>query len=132
MTPDADMMLVAARELRELRNVKHALDLEQLGLALAQVSIDGAQAMNGRGRVTLDVEVHPETCAFVVTDDGPGISPAVQAALSRPFRTTKTRGLGVGVAIARRIVEEHGGGLTFAPGPGKGTVVTLRLPRRAA
>jgi PAS domain S-box-containing protein len=107
-------------------------DLEQLGLALAQVLINGAQAMNGRGRIGLDVEARRETCAFVVTDGGPGIPPDVQATLSRPFRTTKTQGLGVGVAIARRIVEEHGGGLTFASGQGKGTVVTLELPRHAA
>jgi PAS domain S-box-containing protein len=107
-------------------------DLDQLGLALAQVLINGAQAMEGRGRIALDVEVCSETCAFVVSDDGPGIPPDVQATLSRPFRTTKTRGLGVGVTIARRIVEEHGGGLTFASGSGKGTVVTLRLPRQAA
>jgi PAS domain S-box-containing protein len=107
-------------------------DLEQLGLALAHVLINGAQAMDGRGRIALDVEVWHETCAFVVSDDGPGIPPEVQATLSRPFRTTKTRGLGVGVTIARRIVEEHGGALTFASGPGKGTVVTLQLPRHAA
>jgi PAS domain S-box-containing protein len=107
-------------------------DLEQLGLALAQVLINGAQAMNGRGRIALNVEMRPGTCAFVVIDDGPGIPPEVQATMSRPFRTTKTQGLGVGVAIARRIVEEHGGGLTFASGPGKGTVVTLELPRHAA
>jgi two-component system CheB/CheR fusion protein len=106
-------------------------DLEQLGLALAQVLINGAQAMNGRGRITLDVEMRPGTCAFVVTDEGPGIPPDVQANLSRPFRTTRTQGLGVGVAMARRIAEEHGGGLTFASGPERGTAVTLRLPRHA-
>lgn len=104
-------------------------DLEQLGLALAQVMINGAQAMDGRGRIVLDIDMRPATCAFVVTDEGPGIPPDVQASLSRPFRTTKTRGLGVGVAIARRIMEEHGGDLTFASAPGKGTVVTLELPR---
>jgi signal transduction histidine kinase len=80
----------------------------------------------------LDVAVEAETCAFVVTDEGPGIPPDVQASLPRPFRTTKTYGLGVGVAIARRVLEEHGGGLTFASTPGKGTIVTLHLPRCAA
>ena len=107
-------------------------DLEQLGLALAQVLINGAQAMNGRGRIALDVEVRPETCAFVVTDEGPGFRRTCRRLYRGHFGPTKTRGLGVGVAIARRIVEEHGGGLTFGSGPGKGTVVTLRLPRHAA
>jgi PAS domain S-box-containing protein len=107
-------------------------DVEQLGVALAQVLINGAQAVNGHGQVVLNVEVRPESCAFVVTDDGPGMSREMQAALSRPFRTTKTRGLGVGVAIARRIVEEHGGHIMFSSEPGRGTTVTLQLPRQAA
>jgi PAS domain S-box-containing protein len=115
----------------DANNVVLRGDLEQLGLALAQVLINGAQAMDGRGRVTLHAEIDPATCAFVVTDEGPGIPPDVRETLSRPFRTTKTRGLGVGVAIARRIVEEHGGELTFVSNPGKGTVVTLGLPRHA-
>jgi PAS domain S-box-containing protein len=106
-------------------------DLEQLGVALAQVLINGAQAVNGQRQVVLNVEARPDSCAFVVTDDGPGMSREMQAMLSRPFRTTKTRGLGVGVAVARRIVEEHAGNLTFASEPGQGTTVTLQLPRPA-
>jgi PAS domain S-box-containing protein len=121
-------------EVRSLdaRSIALRGDLEQLGIALAQVLINAAQAVNGRGDVLLDVEARSESCAFVVTDNGPGISPDLQAALSRPFRTTKTRGLGVGVAIARRVVVEHGGALTFVSEPAKGTVVTLQLPRQAS
>jgi PAS domain S-box-containing protein len=116
----------------DARDVMLRGDVEQLALALGHVLINAAQAMNGGGRITLDLETRPATCAFVVADDGPGIPPEMRENLSRPFRTTKTRGLGVGVAIARRIVEEHGGGLAFAAGPAKGTVVTLQLPRHAA
>jgi PAS domain S-box-containing protein len=107
-------------------------DLEQLAVAIVQMLINAAQAMQGDGCIRLCVEVSPGACAFTVSDDGPGIPADLRPRLSKPFNTTKTRGLGLGLAIARRIAEQHDGRLTLESEPGRGTVAALNLPRQAA
>jgi PAS domain S-box-containing protein len=107
-------------------------DLEHLAIALVQMLVNAAQAVQGNGRVSLRVETSADTCAFAVSDDGPGIPSDVRPRLSKPFHTTKTRGLGLGLAIARRVAEQHDGRLTIESEPGRGTIVALHLPRQAA
>jgi len=73
-------------------------------------------AEKGRGTVTL--EVH---------DSGPGMTAEQLERVGRPFYTTKARGLGVGLAMARRVVERAGGRLEIDSAPGRGTTVRLQL-----
>jgi two-component system, NtrC family, sensor histidine kinase HydH len=70
----------------------------------------------GRGMVLLEVR-----------DNGPGLSAEQLARVGQPFYTTKPRGLGVGLAMARRIVERAGGRLEIDSAPGRGTAVRLHL-----
>jgi two-component system nitrogen regulation sensor histidine kinase GlnL len=65
-----------------------------------------------------------------VADDGPGIPAEVRARIFDPFFTTKAKGLGLGLAICHRIIEEHRGVIKVesAPAPQRGTVVTCFLP----
>ena len=68
---------------------------------------------------------------FSVIDDGPGIAPEAQERLFRPFERVKgsrAPGAGLGLALARRVAELHGGSLTLQSAPGKGAVFTVRLP----
>jgi two-component system nitrogen regulation sensor histidine kinase NtrY len=104
-------------------------DLEHLAIALMQMLFNAAQAVRENGCVRLRVETSVDNCAFAVSDDGPGIPLDVRSRLSKPFHTTKTRGLGLGLAIARRVAEEHDGRLTIESEPGRGTIVALHLPR---
>lgn len=64
-----------------------------------------------------------------VRDDGRGIDPAVLARLFEPFATGRKDGAGLGLAIARRIVERHGGELRLVPHAGPGAAFEVRLPR---
>ncbi len=66
-----------------------------------------------------------------VQDSGEGMSPQILAWLGEPFRTTRARGMGLGVAIARANVEAHGGMLSFESAPGVGTTATAWIPGRA-
>jgi len=63
-----------------------------------------------------------------VIDDGEGIPEATRARLFTPFFTTKDKGLGLGLALCHRIVEEHHGAIQISSAPGKGTAVSCFLP----
>jgi signal transduction histidine kinase len=63
-----------------------------------------------------------------VADEGPGIPEATRAKLFTPFFTTKDSGLGLGLAICHRILEEHKGAIQVASEPGQGTTVTCFVP----
>jgi two-component system nitrogen regulation sensor histidine kinase GlnL len=63
-----------------------------------------------------------------VIDDGQGIADATRARLFTPFFTTKEKGLGLGLALCHRIIEEHRGGIQIASEPGRGTAVSCFLP----
>ena len=63
-----------------------------------------------------------------IIDEGSGIAPDVRAKIFDPFFTTKDRGLGLGLAICHRIIEEHQGAIQIDSTPGRGTTVTCFLP----
>jgi two-component system nitrogen regulation sensor histidine kinase GlnL len=63
-----------------------------------------------------------------VTDDGTGIPPEARGRVFDPFFTTRERGLGLGLALCHRILDEHRGAIQIEPGPGRGTTVTCFLP----
>jgi signal transduction histidine kinase len=63
-----------------------------------------------------------------IQDSGPGMSRAQIANAFKPFHTSKARGLGVGLPLARRIVERFGGSIALTSEPGKGTIVDVLLP----
>ena len=62
-----------------------------------------------------------------VRDDGPGLTREQLARVGQPFYTTKPRGLGVGLALSRRVLDRCGGRLEIESAPGRGTVVRLCL-----
>jgi signal transduction histidine kinase len=63
-----------------------------------------------------------------VRDTGPGIPREIQHRIFDPFFTTKAKGVGLGLSISYRIVQEHGGRLRFTSQPGRGTTFYVHLP----
>ena len=63
-----------------------------------------------------------------VSDDGPGIDPAVAERAFEPFVSTKEGGTGLGLASVHRIAQNHGGTVTVLPSPGGGAHFRLRIP----
>ena len=103
-------------------------DPAQLQLVLQNVLMNAAQAMNGQGRVGVAITGSDGTCRVSITDAGPGMPPDVLEHAFEPFFTTKSRGTGLGLPLAKRIVEAHGGQIEIATPSSGGTVVTLTLP----
>jgi signal transduction histidine kinase len=87
-----------------------ALQIEQVLVNLLQNSIEAVEGTAER-RITVSAVEDEKFVRVSVEDSGPGIDPTRQEQLFQPFATTKTSGLGVGLAISRTIVEDHGGSL---------------------
>jgi signal transduction histidine kinase len=98
---------------------------------------NAAEATEGAGTVTLRTRAarvplggrETEAVIIEVVDDGNGISPEVEKRLFDPFFSTKETGTGLGLPIAARIVERHGGMLQYQTRPGHGTTFGVVLPR---
>ena len=98
----------------------------QVWLNLARNALE-AVGEKGTVRVGWHEEV-PGQVAVTFTDDGSGIEPEDLPRVAQPFFTTKKGGTGLGLPIAQRIVERHGGTLVLAPALGRGTVATVTIP----
>jgi signal transduction histidine kinase len=99
--------------------------------ALEVIVKNAIDALSGRGgRIEVEVEGGDSLAQVSVRDDGPGVAPEMQDQLFEPGVSSKTGGWGMGLALARRIVEQqHGGRVAFRPGEGgRGSVFVLEFP----
>jgi signal transduction histidine kinase len=119
-----------ARLARDLPSVKaDALQIEQVIVNLVR---NAAEALTDAGRYDGKVAIEAEGDAgglvvIRVRDNGPGFDPGLAERATAPFTTTKTDGLGLGLSLARSIVEAHGGRLSIESGP-SGATVSFTLP----
>ncbi|MCI0457453.1 MAG: ATP-binding protein, partial [Gemmataceae bacterium] len=100
----------------------------QAFLNLVQNSLE-AMTADGHLRVTLAAEGGEQVVC--VADTGPGIAPEALPHIFEPFFTTKKEGTGLGLAHARRVIEQHNGSIECQSAPGQGTLFTIRLPALA-
>ena len=107
------------------------VDPTLMTIVFQNLLINSAQAMHGRGVITVALSVSDGWQRVDVIDQGPGIHPEIRAALFRPFKTTKARGSGLGMATAKRLVELHYGRISVNCPPDGGTTVSVELPSPA-
>jgi PAS domain S-box-containing protein len=102
----------------------------QLKQIFLNLIANARQAMPNGGIVRVEARREGGFAVATVSDDGPGIEPAVLERIFEPFFTTKrlTGGTGLGLSVSFGIAESHGGTLTVASEPGHGAAFTLRLP----
>ena len=103
-------------------------DVFALGRVYRNLITNAIQATQAGGRVTVSTARDRDHVEVSVTDTGSGIPSERLNAIFDDFVTTKKRGLGLGLAITRRIVEQLGGTITVASEVGKGTTFTMRFP----
>jgi two-component system sensor kinase FixL len=99
-----------------------------LQIVFLNLLVNGAHAMRGRGSIKVSVNVSEAACHIAFNDSGPGIPPETLEKIFSPFFTTKSRGSGLGLPTARRLVEAHRGTIHVLCPPGGGTRVTVQLP----
>jgi signal transduction histidine kinase len=130
--------LAVERDFEVPGGLRVALDVDKIRRAVSNVAANARDAMGGRGRLHLSARVETYTgadgpgeyLALVIADDGPGVSPEIRDRVFEPFVTLgKKRGTGLGLAVARRFVEDHGGRLELAASPPeRGARFRLVLP----
>ncbi len=103
-------------------------DAQLLKIVFVNLLVNAAHSMRGHGAIHVALTSIADTCQIAFTDEGPGIPPEVLEKIFVPFFTTKTRGSGLGLPTARRLVEAHRGKITIACPPDGGTIVTIQLP----
>jgi signal transduction histidine kinase len=111
-----------------LPEVEH--DSDQIHQVLLNLLLNAVQAMERTGTVRVEIGSRQDCdCAcVVVTDDGRGISPQSLPNIFRPFYTTRGDGTGLGLSLARRIVEDHEGRIEVSSVLGEGSQFTVLLP----
>ncbi len=103
-------------------------DPEQLKQVLLNLVINAIQASEGRGAVHLEAGAWNGCISISVRDEGRGVPSEQRDHIFDPFFTTKENGTGLGLAVASKIVEQHGGVLTAENNPDKGMTFRLELP----
>ncbi len=98
--------------------------LQAAGYSVGSLRMDGGSD----GEVVLAVRRAGDALAFMVRDNGPGMTPAVVTRLFEPFFTTRAEGTGLGLAIARGVARAHGGNIEVSSMLGVGTEFTVTLP----
>jgi len=106
------------------------VDPHQMIQVLGNLVVNACQAMSGRGALTVAACRDKEMVAVAVTDTGPGIAAENMVRLFEPLFTTKARGIGLGLAVSRKLAEANGGRIEARNNTGRGATFTVFLPVR--
>ncbi len=103
-------------------------DPAQIHQVLLNMLLNAIQAVAREGRIVVTLQKQTDYATVSIADNGPGISPENLKNIFRPFFTTKGHGTGLGLSLARRIVEDHAGHIEVTSTPGQGTTFVVFLP----
>jgi two-component system, NtrC family, sensor histidine kinase HydH len=109
-----------------LPEVEH--DSDQIHQVLLNLLLNAVQAIEGEGIIRVEIGSRDNRAIVLVSDSGRGIAPQNLTHTFRPFYTTKGNGTGLGLSLARRIVEEHHGRIAVTSRVGKGNRFEAVLP----
>jgi signal transduction histidine kinase len=112
-------------------------DRVQLQQVLLNLVVNAVEAMSSEGNGVRALLITTSANAsgrlhVAIADSGPGLAPNVAERLFDAFYTTKSSGMGMGLAICRSIIEAHGGRIWASPNSPRGTVFEFEVPARAS
>jgi hypothetical protein len=117
---------IVLQQAPDLPEVEH--DSDQIHQVLLNLLLNAVQAMEGAGTVRVEIGSRDDFARVLVSDTGRGIPPQNLPNIFRPFYTTKGNGTGLGLSLARRIVEEHHGLIEVSSVVVKGSKFEVVLP----
>jgi signal transduction histidine kinase len=105
-----------------------AVDLDLLKQAMLNIVMNAIEAMPEGGQLRFESCLHGDDAEIRISDTGCGIPPDLQKKIFGLYFTTKSKGSGIGLAMAFRLVQLHDGTIDFTSEPGKGTTFIIRVP----
>jgi len=109
-------------------NPKVIVDSKRMKRVFTNLIKNAIDAMPEGGKITIASNQSKYAAEITIRDTGPGMPASVTEDIWKPFQTTKAKGLGLGLAICKRLVDAHGGNISLSSRIGEGTTVTLHLP----
>jgi PAS domain S-box-containing protein len=103
-------------------------DAKLLQIVFLNLLLNAAQAVQSPGTVRMSITANHHGCRIAIADTGPGIPPEIRNRVFAPFFTTKSRGTGLGLSTAKRLVDAHHGRITVDCPSDGGTIITIELP----
>ena len=104
------------------------MDARLVRQAVLNVAMNAVQAMPQGGTLTVRLRAGEGVATVALADTGPGVPAELTGRIFEPFFTTRPTGTGLGLAVVKRILDDHRGAVEVAPAEGGGTCFTLRLP----
>ncbi len=105
-------------------------DKSKIKIAFRNIFINAVEAIRGRGEIEIRLRAEKENLILVIRDSGIGMARDVVEKIFDSYFSTKDAGTGLGLPIAKKIVEDHGGTIHVESEVQKGTVITITLPRK--
>jgi signal transduction histidine kinase len=118
-----------AKDVVELLSTEvSAHDEASIRAATLNLMLNAVQAMSTGGRLTISTGQDNGNLWMTIRDTGAGMTPEQIKQIFEPFNTTKSRGLGLGMPYAQKVIQQHGGQIVVESRPGNGTQVKIELP----
>jgi len=110
------------------------VDPDKIEQVFLNIIINAVHAMGERGTLFISSAIEGDTCIISIKDTGPGIDPEILPQIFDPFFTTKEpgKGTGLGLAVCRAIVQQHGGSIEVETEKGAGATFIIKLPIRGS
>jgi signal transduction histidine kinase len=130
---EQSLRLLPGLNVQLVKHIRYAGDVEidvaRFTRVMGNLVKNASEAMTGGGILTLTTDLVQNQVVIRLSDTGKGIPPEILPKLFEPFVTHgKSHGTGLGMAIAKSVVDAHGGKISVASIPGSGTTVDIRLP----
>ncbi len=122
--------LIIFKTLIPKESIVAPVNIQLLSWALENIIKNGVDAMKGEGQIIISLDLKDKSLMILVTDSGEGIKPENFNKIFNPGFTTKKRGWGLGLSLAKRIINDYHGGNIYIKNsfPEKGTTFAIELP----